>query len=311
VAARWRAQQQPVPSIGFVNAAERKGYAGPLSAFLKGLGETGYVEGRNVAIEYRWANGRIDQLPALTADLVRRQVVVIAATSTPAALAAKAATTTIPIVFETGGDPIQLGLVASLDRPGGNVTGVTQLHVEIAPKMLELLHEALPAARVMALLVNPADPDLAEPTTRATQAAARALGLDLHVLNASTESDFEAVFASLIKLRAGGLVIPGESLFTSRSQQLAALTIQHAVPAVYKGREFAEAGGLMSYGSNVTEAYRLAGIYTGRILKGDKPADLPVQQATKIDLYINLKTAKALGLTIPPTLLARADEVIE
>jgi putative tryptophan/tyrosine transport system substrate-binding protein len=235
-AAAWplsgRAQQPGMRSIGFVNAADPKGYARSLSAFLKGLSESGYVEGRNVAIKYRWAEGRIDRLPAMAADLVHRQVAVIAATSTPAALAAKAATTTIPIVFETGGDPVQLGPVASLNRPGGNVTGVTQLNVEIAPKMLELLHEALPAVSVMALLVNPADPDVAEPISRASKAAAHTLGLELHVLNASTESDLDRVFASLIQLRAGGLVIPGDSFFTSRSELLAALTLRHAVPTL-------------------------------------------------------------------------------
>ena len=286
-------------------------YTTQLAAFLKGLSETGYVDGRNVAIEYRWAEGRNDRLPAMAADLVHRQVAVIAATTTPAALAAKAATTTIPIVFETGGDPVKLGLVASLNRPGGNVTGVTQTNVEIAPKRLQLLHELLPTARVMALLVNPADPALAETYTKEVQAAARTLGLELHVLNASTERDFDGVFAKLIQLRAGGLVIGPDPFFTSRTEQLAALTVRHAVPAVFQYREFAVAGGLLSYGADITDAYRLAGIYTGRILKGDKPADLPVQQATKVELYINLKTAKALGLNVPNTLIGRADEVIE
>jgi ABC-type uncharacterized transport system substrate-binding protein len=305
------AQQPATPVIGFVNVASPQGYAQPLSAFLKGLGETGYVDGHNVTIEYRWAEGRIDRLPAIIADLVHSQVAVIAATSTPAALAAKEATTTIPIVFETGGDPIQLGLVASLSRPGGNVTGVTQMSQEVAPKELELLHELLPAVRVLALLVNPADPALSETQSSAFLSAAHALGLELHILNASTESDFDAVFANVSLLRAGGLMIATDALFTSHSDQLGALAARHTVPAIYKGREFAAAGGLMSYGSDVADSYRLAGTYAGRILKGDKPGDLPVQQATKIELIINTKTAKALGITFPLTLLGRADEVIE
>jgi putative tryptophan/tyrosine transport system substrate-binding protein len=306
-----RAQQPAIPVVGFVNAASPQGYARQLSAFLKGLSETGYVDGHNVAIEYRWAEGRNDRLPAMVADLVHRQVAVITATSTPAALAAKAATATIPIVFETGADPISLGLVRSLNRPGGNVTGVTQTSVEIAPKRLQLLHELLPTASVVALLVNPANPALAEPQSSAVLSAAHALGLELHVLNASTERDFEAVFAKLIELRAGGLVIGGDQLFTSRTERLAALALRHAVPTIYQYREFALAGGLLSYGADVTDTYGLAGVYTGRILKGDKPADLPVQQSTKVELVINLKTAKALGLSIPLPLVGRADEVIE
>jgi putative ABC transport system substrate-binding protein len=314
-AAAWplatRAQQPAMPVIGFLNAASTQNYSRQLAAFLKGLGETGYVEGQNVTIEYRWAEGHNDRLPLFVADLVQRKVNVITATSTPAALAAKAATTTIPIVFETGGDPIKLGLVASLNRPGGNVTGVTQLTVGLAPKEMEVLHEMLPTARVMALLVNPADPALAETATKEMQAAALTLGLELHVLNASAERDFDAVFAKLIELRAGGLVIGGDALFTSRSEQLAALAAHHAVPAAYKGREFAAAGGLLSYGTDITDSYHLAGNYTGRILKGDKPANLPVQQATKVELIINLKTAKALGINVPNTIIGRADEVIE
>jgi putative tryptophan/tyrosine transport system substrate-binding protein len=231
--------------------------------------------------------------------------------STPAALAAKAATTTIPIVFEMGGDPIQLGLVASLSRPGGNVTGVTQLSGEVAPKRLQLLHELVPTARVMALLINPADPAVAEPVSRASQAAAHTLGLELHVLNASTEGDFDAVFARLIQLRVGGLVIGSEAFFTAHSDQLAALAVRHAVPAVYATREFVAAGGLMSYGGSIADAYRLAGVYAARILKGDKPGELPVQQATKVELFLNLKTARALGITVPLPLSGRADEVIE
>jgi putative tryptophan/tyrosine transport system substrate-binding protein len=306
-----RAQQPAMPVVGFVDVASPQDFARPLSAFLKGLGETGYIDGHNVVIEYHWAEGRIDRLPEMAADLVHRQVAVIVATSTPAALAAKAATTTIPIVFQLGPDPVQLGLVASLSRPGGNVTGVTQLVQEVAPKLLELLHELLPTARVMALLVNPADPVLAELNTSKVQVAAHALGLELHILNASSERDFDGVFAKLIELRANGLVVGGDALFTGHSEQLAALAARHGVPVVYKGREFTAAGGLMSYGSDIADLYRLAGVYVGRILKGEKPAGLPVQQATKVELYINLKTAKVLGLTVPTALLVRADEVIE
>ena len=306
-----RAQQTAIPVIGFINADSPNGHALELSAFLKGLGEAGYVDGQNVVIEYRWADGQNDRLPAMAADLVRRKVAVIAATSTPAALAAKAATTTIPVVFETGSDPIELGLVASLSRPGGNVTGVTQSNAEIAPKRLELLHELLPAARTMALLVNPAEPAIAEPTAKEVLAAARTLGLELHVLNASSEAEFDAVFAKLSQLQAGGLVIVAGPFFTGHREQLGALTLRHAVPAIFQNRAFTAAGGLVSYGSDIADAYRLAGIYAGRILKGDKPADLPVQQATKVEFYINLKTAKALGLNVPNTLIGRADEVIE
>jgi putative ABC transport system substrate-binding protein len=305
-----RAQQPPMPVIGFVNANTRQDYARPLAAFLKGLSETGYVEGRNAAIEYRWADDQYGRLPEMVADLIHRQVAVIAATTTAAALAAKTANTTIPIVFETAADPVQLGLVSSLNRPGGNVTGVTQLTVGLVPKELELLHALVPTARVLALLVNPTSAVM-ETESRETLAAAHSLGLELHVLNASTEHDFDAAFEKVIQLRAGGLVIATDAFFTSHSEQLAVRAARHAVPAVYKGREFAAAGGLMSYGSDVTDAYRLAGTYTGRILKGDKPADLPVQQATKIELIVNLKAAKALGIAFPLTLLGRADEVIE
>jgi putative tryptophan/tyrosine transport system substrate-binding protein len=306
-----RAQQPAMPVIGFMNTASAKDYARHLSAFLKGLGETGYVDGHNVTIEYRWAEGQSDRLPAMAEDLVHRQVAVIAATSTPAALAAKAATTTIPIIFETGGDPIKLGLVPSLNHPSGNVTGVTQTNVETAPKRLQLLHELVPTTRVMALLINPADPAIAETITSEVLAAARTFGLELHVLNVSSEGDIDGVFAKLIQLRAGGLVIGPGTFFTSRSEQLAALTVRHAVPAIHDKREFAMAGGLMSYGGNIADSYRLAGVYTGRILKGDKPADLPVQEVTKVEMIINLKTAKALGLHIPEPLIGRADEVIE
>jgi len=305
-----RAQQPAMPVVGFVNAASPQGYARQLAAFLKGLGETGYVDGHNVAIEYRWANDRSDLLPAMAADLVHRQVAVIAATTTQAALAAKAATTTIPIVFETGGDPVQLGLVASLNRPGGNVTGVTQTNQEVTPKRLELLHELVPTATVVAGLFNPTSAT-AETLSTDLQAAARTLGLQLHILNASTDRDLDVVFAKLIQLRAGGLVISPDPFFNSRSEQLAALAVRHAVPAIFQYREFAVAGGLLSYGSDPSDSYRLAGNYTGRVLKGDKPADLPVQEATKVELYINLKSAKALGITFPLTLLGRADEVIE
>jgi len=313
-AATWsfaaRAQQLPV--IGFLNSASPGSYARYVTAFLQGLKEAGYVEGQNVAIEYRWAEGRSDRLPAMVADLVQRQVTVIAATSTPAALAAKAATTTIPIVFEVGGDPVQLGLVANLNRPGGNVTGVTQLNSVVAPKRLELLHELLSTATVMALLVNPTDSALAETTARDLQTAAHSLGLKLHVLNASTERDFDAVFAKLIELRAGGLVIGSGAFFAARSEQLAALAVRHAVPAVSANRRFGAAGGLASYeAGSITDSYRLAGVYTGRILKGEKPADLPVQQTVKFELAINLKTAKTLGITVPLPLSGRADELIE
>jgi putative tryptophan/tyrosine transport system substrate-binding protein len=305
------AQQPTIPTIGFVHAASPQGAAKSLSAFLKGLGEAGYVEGHNVAIEYRWAEGRIERLPDLVADLVHRQVAVIAATTTPAALAAKAAKTSIPIVFETGANPVKLGLVDSLNRPAGNITGVTQTNQETTPKRLELLHELLPSASVIGLLVNPTDPALADADTNEALGAAHTLGLELPVLNASTERDFDSVFAKLIQLRAGGLVVGGEQLFTSHIERLAALTVRYAVPAAYQWREFAAAGGLLSYGSDITDAYRLAAVYTGRILKGEKPADLPVQQATKVELYINLKTAKALGINIPLSLVGRADEVIE
>ena len=304
-----RAQQSPMPVIGFINPASARNYTPQMVAFHQGLGEAGYVEGRNVAIEYRWGEGENDRLPALAADLVRRQVAVIAATATPAALAAKAATTTIPIVFEGGMDPIRIGLVTSLNRPGANITGVTQLNIEVAPKRLELLHELVPKANLLAYLVNPADTAKGEATD--VQAAARSLGVELHVVAASTERNFAAVFASLAQLRLGGLVIGSSALFVAWQEQLAALAVRHATPAVFENREFVAAGGLVSYGGSLADAYRLAGLYTGRILKGDKPGDLPVQRGTKVELYINLKSAKALGLDIPPTLLARADEVIE
>ena len=305
-----RAQQPALPVIGFMNGASPQGYKRQAAAFLKGLGEAGYVDGRNVAIEYRWAEGRSDRLATMAADLVHRQVAVIAATTTPAALAAKAATTTIPIVFELGGDPVKLGLVASLSRPGGNVTGVSQLNVNLTPKRLELLHELIPTASVIALLVNPANPNVAAPITRELQGAARTLGLELHVLNASTERDFDGTFAKLTQLRAA-LVIGPDPFFISQSEQLGVLAVRHGVPATFETREFVAAGGLMSYGSSHTDAYHLAGVYTARILKGDKPGDLPVQQSTKVELFLNLKTAKALGITVPLPLSGRADEMFE
>jgi putative ABC transport system substrate-binding protein len=314
-AASWplaaRAQQPALPVIGFLATRAPGDDPHLLTAFRLGLKEAGYIQGQNVAIEYRFAENQYDRLPALAADLVRRQVTVIAANG-PAARAAKAATATIPIAFAAGFDPVEAGLVASLNRPGGNITGVSFLDVELGPKRLELLHELVPTVTVIAVLVNPTDPARAETTSKELQAAAHSLGLQqLHVLRASTERDFDTVFASLVQLRAGGLVIGGEPFFNSRSEQLGELTMRYAVPTVYQLRTFAAAGGLASYGANLAESYRLVGVYTGRILKGEKPADLPVQQATKVELIINLKTAQALGLTVPHSLLGRADEVIE
>jgi putative ABC transport system substrate-binding protein len=306
-----RAQQPAMPVVGFLGSASPEAYARRLRAFHQALKETGYVEGQNVEVEYRWAEGQYDRLPALAADLVRRQVAVIIAAGAQATLAVKAATTTIPIIFSIATDPVAEGLVASLNRPGGNLTGITSLNVEVAPKRLELLHQVVPSATSMALLVNPTNTSIAEPFSRALQAAARVLGLQLHVLHASSEREIEAAFATLVQLRAGGLVIMPDQLFIARSEQLAALTVRHAVPSVHLFREFAAAGGLISYGSDEGEYYRLVGIYIGRILKGEKPSDLPVQQVTKVELIINLKTARALGLTIPLPLLGRADEVIE
>jgi putative ABC transport system substrate-binding protein len=308
-----RAQQPPMPVIGFLGSASPDRWAGGrMRAFHQGLSENGYSEGRNVAIEYRWAEGHNDRLGPLAPELVGRQVTVIVAPgSTPAALAAKAATTTIPIVFEVASDPVELGLVTSLARPGGNITGVTSLNAEVGPKRLELLHELVPTAAVVGLLVNPTNPNLAELTTKKLHAAARSLGLKMHILHASADRDFDAVFATLLQLRAGALVIGADPFFTSRLEQLAALTLRHAVPAVYQFREFTAAGGLMSYGGSLTDTFRVTGVYTGRILRGDKPADLPVQQTTKLELFLNLNTARALGLEVPRTLIARADEVIE
>ena len=306
-----RARQSGLPVIGFLNVgspAERAPFA---AAFRQGLGEAGYVEGRNVAIEYRWAEEQNDRLPALAADLVRRQVAVIAtAGDVLGAVAAKSATTTIPIVFTTGRDPVEIGLVPSLNRPGGNLTGVATLGAELEPKRVELLHEAIPAATIVGALVNPASRN-AEFLSRDLRAAARILGLELHVLNAVTEGDFDSVFADLVRLRAGGLVIATDALFISRSEQVAALALRHAVPAIFQFRAFAAAGGLMSYGGSLADLYHRSGVYTGRVLNGEKPGDLPVQQSTKAELIINLKTAKALGITFPLPLLGRADEVIE
>jgi ABC-type uncharacterized transport system substrate-binding protein len=314
-AAAWpraaRAQQRTMPVVGFVGSQSPDLWASRVRGFRQGLSEIGYVDGRNVAIEYRWAEAQNDRLPMLASDLVRRQVAVIAAGDTPSTIAAKAATTTMPIVFAIGGDPVELGFVATLNRPGRNLTGVTNLGNEVGPKLLELLHELRPTATIMALLVNPTNPAVAEPNARDMQVAARILGLQLHVLHASTERDFDTVFATLDRLRAGGLVIGLDTFFNSRSEQLAGLALRHAVPAIYQFREFAAAGGLMSYGGSLPDQYRIVGAYTGRILKGEKPSDLPVQQATKVELTINMKTAKALGLTFPITLLGRADEVIE
>jgi putative ABC transport system substrate-binding protein len=314
-AAAWplaaRAQQAAMPVIGFLNTGSADGYQPMTAAFRQGLQESGYVDGQNVTIEYRWAEGRTDRLPEMAADLVHRKVTVIAATSAPAALAAKAATTTIPIVFETAGDPIRLGLVTSLSRPGSNITGVANLNAEVTPKRLELLHELVPTATVIPLLVNPTNTALTESVLRASQAAAQALGLKLHVLNASSEREFDGVFEKVVQLRAGGLVVASDSVFTSRHEQLAALALRHAVPTVYQNRSFIAAGGLASYGGATIDAYRLAGIYAARILKGEKPSELPIQLATKVELFLNLKTAKRFGLTMPTALLVRADEVIE
>jgi putative ABC transport system substrate-binding protein len=314
-AAAWplaaRAQQPAMPVIGFLDSKSPDDSAHIVAAFRRGLNGSTFIEGQKVAIEFRWAQNQYDQLPALAADLVRRRVDVIAATGGPAALAAKAASATIPIVFRIAADPIAAGLVASLSRPGGNVTGVTSLNLEVGPKRLEFLHELVPSATIMAALVNPTNPSNAEILSRDLQATARLLGLQLHLLHASSDADIDAVFATLTELRAGGLVIGTDALFTSRDEKLAALALRYRIPTIYQWREFVAAGGLMSYGGSFADSYRLAGVYTGRILKGEKPGDLPVQQATKLELFINLKTAKALGITVPSTLLALADEVIE
>ena len=309
--AAYGQQAAKLPILGFVGSDSPDPYAIRLRAFRLGLKATGFTDGQNVAIEYRWAEGHNDKLPALTADLVARQVAVIVAPTTPSVLAAKAATKTIPIVFFTAGDPVDLGLVASLSRPDSNLTGATTLTLEVGPKWLQLMHEMVPNATSLALLINPTSPNLAQTQSRDLQAAARSRGLQLHVLRASTEQDFDTVFASVSQLRAGGLVISSDSFFFSRSDQLAALAVRHAVPTIFGFREFVAAGGLMSYGGSLTESFRWVGVYAGRILKGEKLASLPVQQSTRIELFINLKTAQALGLEVPPTLLTRADDVIE
>jgi putative tryptophan/tyrosine transport system substrate-binding protein len=311
-AAAWPLEaraQQPMPVIGFLNTRAPEQDPHLLAAFREALREAGYVEGRNVTIEYRWAEGHNDRLPALAADLVRRQVTVIAANS-QATVAAKAATSTIPIVFITGADPVQVGFISSLSRPGGNLTGVTSLDTELGGKRLQLLHELLPNAGTIAALVNPTFPG-SDIQTKDLQVAAIALDIQLQVLHASAEADINRVFTDLTRSQAGGLVIGNDPFFNSWSEQLGAVALRNRVPAIYEFRPFVEAGGLISYGGNITELYRLLGVYTGRILKGEKPAGLPVQQATKVEMIINLKTAKALGLTIPLPLIGRADEVIE
>jgi ABC-type uncharacterized transport system substrate-binding protein len=312
-AAAWplaaRAQQPAMPVVGFLGG-EASGLADRVSAFRAGLAESGYVEGRNVTVEYRLADGQIDRLPTLMADLLRASPAVIATGGLPALLAAKAATSAIPVAFFVGVDPVEMGLVASLNRPGGNLTGVTGLSVELVPKRLEVLHELVPAATAMALLVNPTNPNAAT-QTRDLQAAARRLGLTLHVLQAASERDFEAVFAELARLKAGALVVGADGLFVRRGEELGALALRHRVPAIFQDRAFAAGGGLTSYGASIPDGYRVVGVYAGRLLKGEKAADLPVQQATKVELVINRKTAKALGITVPLPLLGRADEVIE
>jgi putative ABC transport system substrate-binding protein len=312
IAARaLHAQQGPMPKIGFLSSEAPSAFTSLVATFRQGLSETGYVEGQNVAIEYYWAEGRYERLPALAADLVGRKVdVIVTQGGPPSALAAKSATTTIPIVFLGGSDPVEIGLVASLSRPGGNLTGMTFMSADLMPKRLELLSELVPQARVIALLVNPNSP-AAERIIGDMQEAARAKGVRLHILKAGAEGDFETAFAFLVQLQAGALVVGTDAFFASRRSELVALAARHAVPAIYDWREFAAAGGLISYGPSFPAAFRQAGIYAGRILKGAKPADLPVQQPTTFELVVNLNTAKALGLTVPPSILSRASEVIE
>jgi putative tryptophan/tyrosine transport system substrate-binding protein len=315
-AAAWplaaSAQQPRIPVIGFVHSGSSDGFQDFVQAFRQGLSETGHVEGRNVAIEYRWADGQIDRIPELVADLVRRRVNLVVATGGgTGARAVSAASATIPILFQTAGDPVQAGLVASLNRPGGNLTGVTVLTNDLVPKRLELLHEVVPNVTTIAVLLNPKNNPNAGSPSSDLQEAARAFGWQLRVVHASNDRELAAVFASLGKQGAGGLMIPPDSLFLDRRAQLGALSLRHGIPAIHSYREFVTAGGLMSYGGILADAGRIIGNYAGRILKGEKPADLPVQQATRIELIINMKTAKAFGLTFPLTLLGRADEVIE
>jgi putative ABC transport system substrate-binding protein len=307
-----RAQQGPMPVIGLLSSASAGSWAYQLNAFRQGLSETGYVEGQNVAIEYRWAEGQYDRLPSLAVELVRRQVAVIVATGAGgfAAQAAKTATSTIPIVFSSALDPIKLGLVASINRPGGNATGFIQFAAVLEAKRLQLLHELVPNAAVIGVLLNPANP-AAETQTTDVHTAARSIGRQIHVVTASSEGEFEAAFASLVRQRIGGLLVAADPFFYSRHERLVALAARHAVPAIYEWREFAVAGGLMSYGNSITDAYRQIGVYAGRILRGANPADLPVVQPTKFELVINLKTAKGLGLAVPNSMQLLADEVIE
>jgi len=304
--------QQTLPVIGFLGSALPTTFPERMRAYFQGLREAGFEEGRNVAIEYRWAEGRIERLPALATELVHRKVDVIAAIGgPPQALAVKAATSTIPVVFQVGADPIALGLVASLSRPGGNLTGVASLNVDVGPKRLELMHELLPSAKTIAFLFNPANTSTAEMQTKLFQTAAQTLGIELRALPAAAERDLEAAFARMIEAKVSGVVIANDVVFTSRSAQVAELSLRDKLPAVSPFREFPMAGGLMSYGGDILDAWRLGGVYTGRVLKGEKPADLPVQQSTKVELIINLKAARALGVTVPMLLLGRADEVIE
>ena len=315
-AAAWpltaRAQQPAMPVVGYLSATSPDANSGSLEAFREGLKIADYIEGQNVTIQYRWANNESDRLPELAADLARRKVgVIVAPDSTSAVQAAQTATATIPIVFRIGTDPIKEGFVASLNRPGGNLTGLTTLGVELMPKRLELLREIKPTSSIIALLVNPTNPAIAEAGAAELQAKVGELGVQLHVLHASTEREIELIFMKLAELRADGLVIATDAFFNARNEQLATLALRYSIPAIYQFREFAAAGGLMSYGGSVPDIYRLVGVYTGRILRGEKPADLPVQQLTKVELIINLKTARALGLAVPLPLLGRADGVIE
>jgi putative tryptophan/tyrosine transport system substrate-binding protein len=306
-----RAQQPSMPVIGFLHPTSLDAYADRLRPFREGLKDAGFIEGENVAIEYRWAENQTDRLPALAAELARRQVAVIAAPGPPAALAAKAATTTIPIVFLMNEDPVRLGLVASLARPGGNLTGINIFSAELAAKRLDLLRELVPGAARVGVLVNPANATTTESTLRDVEPAARAIGLQIQVLNASTSREIDAAFATFVRERPDAVFVGADSFFVSRRVQLTNLAVRHAVPATYSARDFAEVGGLMSYGASLTDASRQMGVYTGRILKGAKPADLPVVQSSKFELVINHQTARMLGVEIPPMLLARADEVIE